>query len=114
LPDCMASGSLETLCMSALSDDASLPCISQYFECLTREADCAPSPIVKAQVQAFLASRTRPGLQLGRPLTQGICPGITPHSIRLGHFSEVYEDRGTKPLCIPNQHLHRKRLRGSS
>src|SRR6266487_1323924 len=33
LPDCMESGSLETLCMTALSDDASLPCISQYFEC---------------------------------------------------------------------------------
>jgi hypothetical protein len=74
LPDCMASGSLETLCMSALSDDASLPCISQYFECLTREADCAPSPIVKAHVQAFLASRTRPGLQLGEAAHAGYLP----------------------------------------
>jgi hypothetical protein len=74
LPDCVAPGMIETLCMHAVSGDPSIPCISQYFECIARELTEMPSPIDKAQVQAFLASRVRPGLQLGEAAHAGYVP----------------------------------------
>jgi hypothetical protein len=74
LPDCAAPGMIETLCMQAVSGDPAIPCISQYLECLEQEAIAAPHPLAKAQVQAFLASRERPGLQLGEAAHAGYLP----------------------------------------
>lgn len=71
LPDCESPGMLETLCMRAIGNDAAISCIAQYLDCLTRETECKPNPIDKAQVQAFLASRPRPGLLLGEAAHAG-------------------------------------------
>jgi hypothetical protein len=74
LPDCDAPGMIETLCMQALTEDPAVPCVSQYFECLRQEGVPMSAPIAKARVQAFLASRERPGLQLGEAAHAGHIP----------------------------------------
>jgi hypothetical protein len=74
LPDCVSPGMIETLCMQALGGDAAIPCISEYLECVEREAGIIPAPIDKATIQAFLASRARPGLQLGQAAHAGYLP----------------------------------------
>ena len=55
---------LETLCIAAIAEDAAMPCVEAFFQCL-HKAGIAPRPIDRARLQAFLASRERPGLWLG-------------------------------------------------
>ena len=62
---------LETLCSLAVSNDPAYQCVSQYFDCLEEHNQHAPNPIDKGRIQAFLASRDRPGLQLGEAAHRG-------------------------------------------
>lgn len=86
LPDCVAPGMLETLCMQAASSDAAIPCITQYFECLEQQKIVPPQPTAKAQVQAFLASRQDPGLLLGQAAHAGFLPWDDTAFDQLKHF----------------------------
>jgi uncharacterized protein DUF3226 len=71
LPDGETPGMLETLCMRAFNDDAATQCISEYFDCLADKTGGVTRLIDKARIQAFLASRERPGLQLGEAAHAG-------------------------------------------
>jgi hypothetical protein len=86
LPDCVTPGMIETLCMQAVEEDPSIPCIEAYMECIARELSEIPSPIDKARVQAFLASRERPGLQLGEAAHAGYLPWDKPAFDQLKQF----------------------------
>jgi hypothetical protein len=65
-PDCTGPGMLEDLCLQAVVADLAVKCVDEYFDCLQKQGIPAPSPLAKARLQAFLASRTKPGLLLGQ------------------------------------------------
>jgi len=74
LPGGCSPGVLEDLCLRAVASDPAMQCIEQYLRCL-REQDLTPSRNpAKARVQAFLASRERPGLRLGEAAQAGYWP----------------------------------------
>jgi len=58
LPNAEECGMLETLCLQSVSNDPSVKCIDDYFDCL-KKVGFSPKTIDKAKVQAFLASRER-------------------------------------------------------
>ncbi len=72
LPPNKPTGMLEDVCLEAVHDDAAMRCVEQYLECVQDQvpgwSNRYPS---KAKVQAFLASRERPGLQLGQAADRG-------------------------------------------
>jgi hypothetical protein len=86
LPDCANPGMLENLCLQAVSTDLSIPCIDQYFDCLQQQGIETPNNLPKAQVQAFLASRERPGLLLGEAAQAGFIPWDAPAFDQLKQF----------------------------
>ena len=73
LPDCAGEGMLEDLCWQAVSADAARVCVEEYFACLQRQGLTVSNP-AKARVQAFLASRPKPGLLLGEAASKGYFP----------------------------------------
>ncbi len=73
LPDGNAPGMLEDLCLASISDDPVRECIDQYCDCLKRVGSL-PTKLAKAQVHAYLASRTRPDLSLGNSARAGYWP----------------------------------------
>lgn len=70
LPDPTSSGMLETLCLRAVNADPVIPCVDEYFNCVNRLGN-HPTNIDKARLQAYLASRSRPGLLLGQAAHAG-------------------------------------------
>jgi hypothetical protein len=70
LPNAESRGMLETICLDSVSNDPAMVCISEYFRCL-EDVGLVPSNIDKAKVQAFLASRQKPGLRLGQAASKG-------------------------------------------
>ena len=64
LPDNENPGMLEDLLLRAVEEDAAMPCVDTYFECLGKEAT-VPSNESKARAHAFLASRARPDVSVG-------------------------------------------------
>jgi hypothetical protein len=78
LPDATTPGMLETICLQAVSSDPVMECIMQYFECVEQRMGSLPKNMPKAQVQAFLASRDRPGLLLGQAAHAGYWPWDNP------------------------------------
>jgi hypothetical protein len=71
LPDAATPGMLETLCLQAVNNDPVIECIEQYFECVEQQTGSLPDNMHKARVQAFLASRPRPGLLVGQAAHAG-------------------------------------------
>ena len=65
LPDGKTPGMLETICLQSVQGDPVMECIELYFECVQQRMSALPGNIPKAKVQAFLASRSTPGLRLG-------------------------------------------------
>lgn len=74
LPDCTHRGMLETLCLAAVAGDPAMRCVEQFMDCVRQQAAVPPSNEDKAQLHAFLASRTRPDLRLGEAAERGIWP----------------------------------------
>lgn len=74
LPDGENPGMLETLCLQSVSDDPVIECIEQYFECVKERTGALPDNMDKARAHAFLASRPRPDLQVGRAAHCGYWP----------------------------------------
>jgi hypothetical protein len=58
LPNANECGMLETLCLQSVSNDPSVKCIDDYFDCL-KKVGFSPKIMDKAKIQAFLASRER-------------------------------------------------------
>ena len=74
LPDGSSQGMLETLCLRAVATDPSMPCIDEFFYCLTVHGVTAPQNPTKARTHAFLASRVRSEFQVGSAARAGIWP----------------------------------------
>jgi hypothetical protein len=70
------TGSLEDVCLQAVGDDAAMPCVRQYLNCLQTAAATAQFGLCsnrsKVLVNAFLASRPKPSLKLGEAAGAGI------------------------------------------
>jgi len=86
LPDACAPGMLETLCIQSVSGDPVWPCVEDYLRCVAEKAGHAPKPLDKARIQAFLASRERPGLLLGHAAQMGCFPWDNPAFERVKTF----------------------------
>ena len=72
LPPDRSAGMLEDVCLDAVHDDPAMQCVEEYLTCLQAEIEYWPNPNPsKAKVQAFLASRARPGLRLGEAADRG-------------------------------------------
>ena len=71
LPDCVSPGTLETLCLHSVIKDPAMACVEEYFQCVVRQGLPLPGNMPKAQVHAFLASRSRPHLLLGQAAHEG-------------------------------------------
>ena len=65
LPDAATPGMLETVLLRAVAGDPAMECVDQYFRCVEQQTGSLPGNMPKAQIQAFLASRPRPGLLTG-------------------------------------------------
>lgn len=74
LPDGASEGMLETLCLRAVAGDPAMPCIDEFFNCLTHYGVGAPQNPTKARTQAFLASRVRSEFLVGSAARAGIWP----------------------------------------
>jgi len=71
LPDATTPGMLETICLRTVAHDPVIECVTRYFQCVEQQTGRRPGNIDKARVQAFLASRHRPGLLLGQAAHAG-------------------------------------------
>ena len=70
-------GMLEDLCMASVGNDAAIPCVDRYLDCL-RTANRQPEPVIKARIRAWLASLPRPDLELGQAAAAGHWPWESP------------------------------------
>ena len=72
LPPEKPDGMLEDVCLDAVHDDPAMRCVEEYLACVQdRVPDWQNRHPSKAKVQAFLASRERPGLRLGEAAARG-------------------------------------------
>lgn len=65
------SGAIEDVCLESVAGDAAMGCVQDYLSCLNDNAVEQPNNLRKAEAQAFLASRERPGLRLGDAASAG-------------------------------------------
>ena len=68
-----SSGTIEDVCLESVAGDAAMGCVRDYLNCIkdsVAEAE-QPNNLPKAEAQAFLASRERPGLRLGEAASAG-------------------------------------------
>lgn len=66
-----SSGAIEDVCLESVAGDAAMGCVRDYFSCLNDNGVEQPGNMPKAEAQAFLASRERPGLRLGEAASAG-------------------------------------------
>jgi hypothetical protein len=85
-PDCASPGMLEDLCLQAVIKDVAISCVNDFFDCLKQQGAASPTPLAKARLQAFLASRPRPGLLLGQAAADNHFPWQNPAFDYLKHF----------------------------
>ena len=71
LPDLGAnSGMLEDLCLNMLETDAAMPCVEQYFQCLSSQGIQPPDNFAKAKITTFLASKPKLKQRVGYAMNQ--------------------------------------------
>lgn len=70
-PHFKSSGTIEDVCLESVAGDAAMGCVQDYFSCLNDNGVEQPGNMPKAEAQAFLASRERPGLRLGEAASAG-------------------------------------------
>jgi len=70
MPDGVADGALETLCVTALSTKPEYACITAFFQCMAAHG-FQPKQIDKARVHAWLASRPEPDRHIGSAARAG-------------------------------------------
>lgn len=65
------SGTIEDVCLESVAEDAAMGCVQDYLNCIRTKVGNQPNSMPKAEAQAFLASRERPGLRLGEAASAG-------------------------------------------
>jgi hypothetical protein len=86
LPDGSTPGTLETLCLRAVSANPIVVCVEEYLQCVERGLGSVPGHRDKARVHAFLASRERPELRVGEAADAGYWPWDDPCFDHVKHF----------------------------
>ncbi len=81
LPDPATPGMLETLCLQAVAQDPVMPCVEEFFRCADQRGVSSPGNPWKARAHAFLSSRPKPDLLIGRQRRQAAGRGTTLPSI---------------------------------
>ncbi len=66
-----SSGTIEDVCLESVAGDAAMGCVQDYLNCIKNSVVEQPNNLSKAEAQAFLASRERPGLRLGEAASAG-------------------------------------------
>jgi hypothetical protein len=74
LPAAATSGTLETLCLQAVTADPVLACVDEYVQCVERCLGSLPGHRDKARAHTFLASRPRPEVRVGDAAAAGYWP----------------------------------------
>ncbi len=96
LPAPDQAGALEDLCLQTVNRDPAYTCVDAYFECLQSAGLKQRSNVLaKARVQAFLASRERPGLRLGESAEKGVWDWDHPAYAALKNFLKALHNRAT-------------------
>ena len=89
LPDNARQGELETLCLDAVREAASMPCIDDLFECL-ESIDHLPTKQDKARLGTFLSTNTdNPNLLMGQAVDAGVIPWNSPAFTGIHQFLEM-------------------------
>ena len=68
-----SSGAIEDVCLESVAGDTAMGCVQDYLNCIKNSVAESEQPnnLAKAEAQAFLASRERPGLRLGEAAEAG-------------------------------------------
>jgi len=85
-PNGQHAGMLEDLCLEAWREDTLIPCIDDYFNCVSAVKGANPGQISKARVHAWLAAQTPPDLRLGIAAQKGLIDWTNPAFERLREF----------------------------
>jgi len=85
-PDCTNPGMLETICLESVKDDAALPCVHQFLDCLSDRGVPTPNNLPKSRLHAFLASRPIPNCLLGQAAHKGYFPWDNPAFEKIKQF----------------------------
>lgn len=72
MPHGKPSGAIEDVCLESVAGDAAMGCVQDYLNCIKTRVIEQPNNLRKAEAQAFLASRERPGLRLGNAAEAGL------------------------------------------
>ena len=74
MPDNGRPGMLEDLCLDAVQTDSAMPCVDDFFQCVSQNTSRQPNPMAKARIHAWLASQNDPDLRLGEAAQRGYWP----------------------------------------
>jgi hypothetical protein len=74
VPTAHSTGALEDLCLEALGDDPSLPCVDEFLRCVetTAQITWPAQYIAKSRLNAWLASRADPRHGLRSAISAGL------------------------------------------
>ncbi len=73
MPDGIADGMLETLCINSVSGEAEFVCLTQFFACCQGHG-VVPNNMHKARAHAWLACRPEPDKRVGEAALAGYWP----------------------------------------
>jgi len=86
IPGIEESGSLEGLCLQAVSDRPAISCVESYIDCLKRNKLKLQTNIYKAKLQAYLASLDEYTRDLGLAAKKSVWPFTSPAFNRIRDF----------------------------
>ena len=78
IPGIEESGSLEALCLQAVSDCPAISCVESYIDCLKKNKLKLQTNIYKAKLQAYLASLDEYTRDLGLAAKKSVWPFTSP------------------------------------
>lgn len=71
IPDDNKNGALENLCLDSVQDDPAMECVNSFMDCIEEKLQDQPNNLSKSKIQAFLATRENPELQIGEAADAG-------------------------------------------
>ncbi len=86
IPGIEESGSLEALCLQAVSDCPAISCVESYIDCLKKNKLKLQPNIYKAKLQAYLASLDEYTRDLGLAAKKSVWPFTSPAFNRIRDF----------------------------
>ena len=89
MPDNVSPGDLETLCLSAVSQSPTMPCVDHFFSCL-QSIGHIPKQESKARLRAFLSTNLdNPNLLIGQAIAADVLPWDSPAFVHIHQFLDM-------------------------